>query len=41
MATKHILPPSEEFFADDFPEEMSRDEMIKMLKDLKLTHLRK
>ena len=34
MATKHILPPPEEFFADDFPEEMSRDEMIKMLKNL-------
>jgi hypothetical protein len=34
MVTKHILPPPEEFFADDFPEEMSRDEMIKMLKDL-------
>ena len=33
MATKHILPPPEEFFADDLPE-MSRDEMIKMLKDL-------
>jgi len=33
MATKHILPPPEEFFADDLPE-MSRDEMLKMLKDL-------
>ena len=33
MATKHILPPPEEFFADDLPV-MSRDEMLKMLKDL-------
>jgi len=33
MATKHILPPPEEFFDDDLPE-MSRDEMIKMMKDL-------
>ena len=33
MATKHILPPPEEFFDDDLPE-MSRDEMLKMLKDL-------
>ena len=34
MSTKHILPPPEEFFADDFPEEMTREEMIKMMKDL-------
>lgn len=33
MVTKHILPPPEEFFDDDLPE-MSRDEMLKMLKDL-------
>ena len=33
MSTKHILPPPEEFFDDDLPE-MSRDEMIKMMKDL-------
>jgi hypothetical protein len=33
MATKHILPPPEEFFDDDLPE-MSRDDMLKMLKDL-------
>jgi len=32
-STKHILPPPEEFFDDDLPE-MSRNEMIKMLKDL-------
>ena len=33
MATKHILPPPEEFFADDLPV-MSRDEMLKMQNNL-------
>jgi hypothetical protein len=34
MSNKHILPPPEEFFADDFPEEMTQEELTKMLKDL-------
>ena len=36
MSNKHILPPPEEFFDDDLPE-MSRDEMIKMTKNLETT----
>jgi hypothetical protein len=34
MSNKHFLPPPEEFFADDFPEEMTQEELTKMLKDL-------
>jgi hypothetical protein len=41
MSNKHFLPPPEEFFADDFPEEMTQEELTKMLKDLETKPLEK